>query len=115
MIHNDFRAKHVMVRNGCVAGIIDWGEVASGSPINDFAKWDYWDGDGATVPLEWLLEGYADNKLIAAEFDVQLHLKRLEYGICVLWWYEHRGFAFGVEEAKRKLYRDLAFFTGSTA
>lgn len=113
MIHNDFRAKHVMVRDGCVAGIIDWGEVASGSPINDFAEWDYW--DGTTVPLEWLLEGYAYNKLVAAEFDTQLHLKRLEYGVCVLWWYQHRGFAFGVEEAKRKLYRDLAFFTGSTA
>ena len=81
--------------------------------INDFAEWDYW--DGTTVPLQWLLEGYASNKTDAAEFDTQLHLKRLEYGVCVLWWYQHRGFALGVEEAKRKLYGDLAFFAGSTA
>ena len=28
----------VIVQNDCVTGIIDWGEVASGSPINDFAS-----------------------------------------------------------------------------
>jgi hypothetical protein len=38
----DFRAKHVMLKERQITGIIDWGEVSSGAPVDDFAKWDYW-------------------------------------------------------------------------
>jgi aminoglycoside phosphotransferase (APT) family kinase protein len=44
LTHNDFRACHVLVHEGRLSGLIDFGQVSIDSPVNEFAKWDYWDG-----------------------------------------------------------------------
>lgn len=107
-VHNDFRARHVMVHEDRITGIIDWGEVAGGDPMSDFAKWDYKDVE--RIPLEWLKAGYQNKALLADYFEERLYHRRLEFGLCIFWWYNYQGFPAGVEEAKTKLLQDLAFF-----
>ena len=52
LIHNDLLARHVLVREGRLAGIIDFGEVAAEPVANEFAKWDFCEGD--RFPVEWI-------------------------------------------------------------
>ena len=43
LTHNDFSAKHILVANASISGIIDFGEVAGGEPLSDLVRWDYYD------------------------------------------------------------------------
>jgi aminoglycoside phosphotransferase (APT) family kinase protein len=36
-IHNDLSAPHLLIRDGKLAGVIDWGDVAVGDPARDYA------------------------------------------------------------------------------
>ena len=44
MSHNDLLAVHVLVHDGRLSGIIDFGVVAAEPAANDFAKWDFREG-----------------------------------------------------------------------
>jgi len=101
LTHNDFHPKHIIVKDGWVNGLIDFGEVAGNYPVSDFAKWDYWDGDW--IPLEWLKEGYANKEIFQNGFEETVHWMKLEHGLSLLRWYDHQYYAKGVEDAKRKL------------
>jgi len=105
--HNDFGPKHIMLKDDIISGILDFGEVNGHSPVNDFAKWDYWFSD--EIPLDWLKSGYSNKTLFADNFDEILHWIRLNNGLGVLWWYHSKKYLQAVERAKEKLYKDLAF------
>ena len=60
------------------------------------------------MPTEAIVSGYGDRSLLPGDFASRLRLGRVDYSLCVLRWYEQRGFAAGVEAAKRVLMRDLA-------
>lgn len=107
--HNDFGPKHIMIQNDTVSGILDFGEVCGHSPINDFAKWDYWFSD--EIPLEWLKDGYTNKDLFSKDFDNILHWIRLNNGLGVLWWYHNQKYPEAIEKAKQKLCNDLAFYS----
>lgn len=107
--HNDFGPKHIMIKNETISGILDFGEVCGHSPINDFAKWDYWFGDVA--PIEWLKKGYLNKDLFGDNFDEILHWILLSNGLWVLSWYHKQKYLRAVEKAKEKLYKDLEFYT----
>ena len=105
LIHNDFRACHLLVMDGHITGLIDWGEASSDTAVNDFAKWDFKDGEA--YPLAWIKAGYADKSLFDDGFERLLPLLKLMQGLCSLQWYDWRGYAQGVAEAKAGLGRLL--------
>lgn len=109
--HNDFGPKHIMVKDDKITGILDFGEVSGHSPVNDFAKWDYWFSD--EIPLDWLKRGYSNKTLFDDHFDEILHWIRLNNGLGVLWWYHSKNYSEAVEKAKQKLYNDLAFYSSN--
>ncbi|HZC17292.1 MAG TPA: aminoglycoside phosphotransferase family protein, partial [Caulobacteraceae bacterium] len=67
LTHNDIRACHVLVHQGRLSGLIDFGQVSVDSPVNEFAKWDYW--EAPDLPVAWLMEGYADKTLFAEGYE----------------------------------------------
>lgn len=102
--HGDFNVKHIMFEGGEITGILDFGDVEGHSPVNDFAKWDYWFGDDP--PLEWIKEGYANKKLFNSDFDELMLLIQLRNGTHILKWYNGK-YPNGVEGAKQKLHELL--------
>ena len=106
LTHNDFTAKHILVANAAISGIIDFGEVAGSEPLSDLVRWDYY--DAARFPFEWLQEGYADKQVFDAHFARRLQIKRIAFSLWVLRWYDKHGYAEGVADARAKFVRDLA-------
>lgn len=106
LTHNDFCAKHIMVANGAISGIIDFGEVAGSEPLSDFVRWAYY--DAAHFPLAWLQEGYANKQLFDDTFTQRLHVKRIAFSLWAMRWYDLRGYAEGVASARAKFVHDLA-------
>jgi len=106
LIHNDFLPKHLLVEDGRVSGLIDFGEVSGESPVTEFVKWDML--AGAALPLAWLREGYADKSLFDDGFERLFPALRLMTDLCLLAWYEGEGYAAGAAQAKAGLLRDLA-------
>ncbi len=107
LTHNDLCAKHILVANGTVSGIIDFGEVAGSEPLSDFVRWDYY--DGARFPLDWLQEGYTNKQVFEPPFTQRLHIKRIAFSLWVMRWYDMQGYAEGVADARAKFIRDLAY------
>ena len=105
LIHNDFYPKHLLVRDGRVTGLIDFGEVSGEPSVTEFAKWDYLMGD--VLPVAWLREGYADKSLFDAGYERLFPALRLMMGLCLFSWYAGEGFAAGAAEAKSRLIHDL--------
>lgn len=109
LCHNDFNIKHIMVgENDRITGIIDWGEVEGHSPINDFAKWDYWFGD--YIPTEWLKEGYSNKQIFSGNYEELFHWIRLDCGLGVMYWYDQVNYVPAIKKAKEKLLTDLKFY-----
>ncbi|HEY1425591.1 MAG TPA: aminoglycoside phosphotransferase family protein [Caulobacteraceae bacterium] len=97
LTHNDFRACHVLVRDGGLSGIIDFGQVSMDSPVNELAKWDYW--EEPALPVAWLREGYGDQSLFDDAYPACFAALRIANALWVLRWYSHTGFAAGVRRA----------------
>jgi aminoglycoside phosphotransferase (APT) family kinase protein len=106
LIHNDFLPKHLLVHDGQITGLIDFGEVSGESPVMEFVKWDYLVGDA--LPLAWLREGYADQSLFDEGYARLFPALGLMTSLCLLAWYDGEGFAAGVATAKARLLRDVA-------
>ncbi len=106
LTHNDFRACHVLVHDGRLSGVIDFGEVSMDSPINEFAKWAYW--EGPALPVAWLQEGYGDKALFNADYGELFQAFRLANALWALRWYALTGYAPGVDRAAQRLTQYLA-------
>lgn len=105
LTHNDFQAKHIMVANGVITGIIDFGEVAGSEPLSDIVRWDYY--EAARFPLAWLQEGYANKQVFADNFTQRLHIKRIAFSLWAMRWYDRNGYAAGIGDARTKFLQDL--------
>lgn len=101
LTHNDLRACHVLVCDGALSGLIDFGQVSVDSPVNEFAKWDYW--EAPTMPSAWLREGYGDQSLFDETYDEIFTTLRVANALWVMRWYDLTGYAAGVERAKVRL------------
>jgi len=101
LIHNDLHAEHVLVHDGQFSGVIDFGEVAVEPALNDFAKWDFLNGD--RFPVEWLRAGYGDPSLFEPATDRVYHALWLANGLWRMRWYYETGFQVGVESARDRL------------
>jgi aminoglycoside phosphotransferase (APT) family kinase protein len=106
LTHNDIRACHVMVHEGRLSGLIDFGQVSIDSPINEFGKWDYW--EAPALPAAWLMEGYGDKTLFADGYEAKFAAFRIANALWALRWYALTGYAAGVERARNKLAQYLA-------
>jgi aminoglycoside phosphotransferase (APT) family kinase protein len=101
LIHNDLLAGHVMVHDGNLSGIIDFGEVAAEPAANDFAKWDFVEGE--RFPIEWIQDGYGDASLFEPPNDRAYRALWLANGLWRLRWYHETGFALGADAARDRL------------
>ncbi len=97
LTHNDFRACHVLTHQGRLSGIIDFGQVSMDTPINEFAKWDYW--EAPDLPIAWLREGYGDKGLFDDAFEARLAALRIANALWVLRWYALTGYRAGARRA----------------
>jgi len=101
LTHNDLRACHVLVHEGRLSGVIDFGQVSMDSPINEFAKWDYW--EDRALPVSWLQEGYGDKSLFEDGYDQLFQAFRIANALWVLRWYALTGYPAGVDRAAASL------------
>lgn len=104
LIHNDLQADHVMVHDGHVSGIIDFGEVAAEPAASDFAKWDF--SEGCRFPVEWIQAGYGDSSLFEPPHDRAYEALWLATGLWRMAWYHTTGFRPGVEASRDRLLRE---------
>lgn len=101
LIHNDLLANHVLVHDGHLSGIIDFGEVAAEPAAIDFARWDF--SEGERFPVEWIQAGYRDPSLFEAPNDRTYRALRLATGLWLMRWYYETGFQPGVEAGRDRL------------
>ncbi len=101
LIHNDLLANHVLVHDGHLSGIIDFGEVASEPAAIDFARWDF--NEGERFPVEWIQAGYRDPSLFEAPNDRTYRALWLTTGLWLMRWCYETGFQPGVEAARDRL------------
>ena len=101
LIHNDLLANHVLVHDGHLSGIIDFGEVAAEPAASDFAKWDF--GEGERFPVEWIQAGYGDASLFQPPNDRTYRALWFANGLWRLRWYYETGFQPGVEAGRDRL------------
>jgi len=101
LLHNDLLANHVLVHDGHLSGIIDFGEVAAEPAANDFAKWDF--SEGERFPVEWIQAGYGDPSLFDATNHRTYRALWVANGLWLMRWYYETGFPAGVEAARDRL------------
>ena len=106
LTHNDFRACHVLVHDGRLSGLIDFGEASMDTPVNEFAKWDFW--EAPALPAAWLREGYGDQGLFDADFDALFQAHRIANALWALRWYALTHYAPGAARAASRLTAYLA-------
>lgn len=58
LLHNDFEPKHIVINGQQVGAIIDFGESASGDPLNDLVRFSFF--ESGPVLFKDLLEGYGE-------------------------------------------------------
>ena len=91
----------MLVYEGRLSGLIDFGQVSMDSPVNEFAKWDFW--EAPQLPAAWLEEGYADKSLFGEGYRELFAALRISNALWALRWYALTGYAGGVDQAKAKL------------
>lgn len=101
LIHNDLLADHVLVHDGHLSGVIDFGEVAAEPAANDFAKWEF--VEGGRFPVEWIQAGYGDPRLFRPPNDRTYRALWLANGLWRLRWYDETGYQAGIEAARDRL------------
>lgn len=101
MSHNDLLAIHVLVDEGRLSGIIDFGVAAAEPAANDFAKWDFREGD--RFPVEWIQSGYGDPASFAAPNDRTYRALWLLHGLWYLRHYHVTGLPAGAEAGRDRL------------
>ena len=101
LLHNDLLANHVLVSEGHLSGVIDFGEVAAEPAAGEFAKWDFHEGE--RLPVQWIQAGYGDQSLFQPPNDRTYRALWLATGLWQMAWYHKTGFQPGVEAAASRL------------
>lgn len=108
LAHGDMGAKHIMVKDDKVTGIIDFGNMRGSFPVHDFVWWDIWKNN--KQHLEWLQEGYDDKTIFEDNYEDKFHTIQLLLGLELLWWNDYEGHLSGVDNAKRAILSGLNYF-----
>ncbi|MFC7621472.1 phosphotransferase family protein [Microlunatus sp. GCM10028923] len=103
MSHNDLLAVHVLVHEGRLSGVIDFGVVAAEPAANDFALWDF--REGRRFPVEWIQAGYGDRSWFEPPNDRTYRALWLLHGLWYVRHYHVTGFPPGVEAGRDRLLR----------
>lgn len=107
LLHMDIHPKHIMIQDNRVLGIIDFGNVTSGDPVYEFARFDYFNApNGLFRPLEWLLEGYPHKDSLPENFDERMKIYKLQLGLEHLDYYYDEGNMSGLKFVADKLVED---------
>lgn len=101
LIHNDLLADHVLVHDGQLSGVIDFGEIAAEPAVSEFAKWDFNEGD--RLPVKWIQDGYGDPSLFQPPNDRTYRALWFATGLWHMAYYHDTGFLPGVEAARDRL------------
>lgn len=101
LLHNDLLANHVLVHEGSLSGIIDFGEVAAEPAASEFAKWDFVEGD--RFPVEWIQSGYGDRSLFEGSNVRTYRALWAATGLWLMQYYHQTGFPAGVAGARDRL------------
>lgn len=73
LIHHDFSPRHLMVKDGRIIAVLDFGNCRSSTPFDEFAN-----STPVGFNLEWLKEGYENLGIIyLPDFNQRLELARL--------------------------------------
>ncbi len=112
LAHNDLLAKHVLVKDGKLAGVIDFGEVSGEPALNEFAKWDF--VEGRRFPVEWIRESYANQALFVPGNDALYRALWLMNGLYLLRWYDMSNYAAGLHRVRERLLGHLEFVAQSS-
>jgi len=105
MSHNELLAVHVLVHDGRLSGIIDFGVAAAEPAANDFAKWDF--REGSRFPVEWILAGYGDPGIFEPPNDRSYRALWLLHGLWYLRHYHVTGLPAGAEAGRDRLLSGL--------
>lgn len=97
LVHSDVHPRHVFAHQGCLSGIIDWGDVGAGDPLFDLGRLLRADPRA----LELALAGYGETPYDAQDLNRRLHLYAVafivsstvaEFGAGAPWpaWFDHQ-------------------------
>ncbi len=108
LCHSDLAPKHVMVNNGKITGIIDFGNCHGGSPVHDFAWWQYWHQNYDEI--EWLKAGYLNKTIFDDNFETKFHFLKILISLELLHWNHDVEHLKGVEISKENITEDVKYF-----
>lgn len=92
LTHADFSGSNILVHNGQVTGIIDWGLASGGCPVFDLAHWDYGVvGDALKPTTQWLMEGYFGDRTISEAEKKLIQLYQIKLALIRTDWYVSQG------------------------
>ncbi|MEO8286152.1 MAG: aminoglycoside phosphotransferase family protein [Chloroflexota bacterium] len=110
LLHGDWLPEHVLVRNGVVVGIIDFGNTRSGDPAYDIAYWQFfWDSD--LYPTSALVDGYRRDPSagdLDHLLDLRVHLCRLSLSMRAISYYTGGGRSFPAQHAAQRFAEALS-------
>lgn len=109
LLHGDFSKDHILTNGGKITGIIDFGGVLSGDPVEDFAWWVYFNTDNT---IDLLIKGYADKTLFKNSFMARSHLYLLDISLFFLDYYNKGGLESGIDMAIFNLKKGMSYFRG---
>jgi aminoglycoside phosphotransferase (APT) family kinase protein len=113
LLHGDWLAEHVIVRDDRVAGIIDFGNTRSGDAAYDLAYWQFfWDTE--QYPLASLLDGYRRVGDAGLSLDVRLNLCRLGLSMRALGYYTQHGRDVPAQHSARR-FKEALLWLGNNA
>lgn len=108
LLHGDWLPEHVLVHDGSVAGIIDFGGARSGDPAYDIAYWQFfWDGE--RFPQSSMVQGYRRASDTGALFDLRVCLCRLGMSMRAVSLYAQNGRGFPAQHSARRFGEALAW------
>ena len=98
LLHNDFEPKHILVDDEQLTAIIDFGESSSGDPINDLARFSFY--ESGPVRFDDLMAGYG-----ACDLE-RLLAYRIGFSLCLVAGCHEKGFPAGVIDGTKRVVRD---------
>jgi aminoglycoside phosphotransferase (APT) family kinase protein len=110
LLHGDFHPAHLMVENGRLTGVIDFGEFQGGPPITDLA---YLNMECPDIPLEWLRRGYGAADWWGDAFIIRLRLHQVGLMMGTLAYYVQEGMTEEAEPIVSRLRETLDFFSSA--
>jgi len=109
LVHGDFAARHLLVGDRKITGVLDFQECSGNHPVMDFVQWHVTGQDLAhPVPAAALIEAYPDQALPGPDFAPLFNLALLRHCLWMLMVYAEQDNPHRIENLKRDLARALS-------